>query len=157
LTVAEQHPLEAISRQPLHRIGLLRPRIPAIILGRRKLFRVSVPIQMVAREEEALAQEQHTMPLGVAGRLDCEEAWRQFPRPFPMENDFRAGLRRQFVAMDNAPSAKMLSVALGIGHVVPRRRARDSPVTRYAFYSDTPLNAPSDVLADHGIATITGS
>src|SRR5262249_58759033 len=85
LTVAGQDPLEAVRRQPLHRIGLLLPRIPAIILGRRKPFRISVPIQMVTREEEALAQEQNTMPLGVARRRDCEEAWRQFPRPFPIE------------------------------------------------------------------------
>ncbi len=36
LAVAGQHPLEAIVRQPPHRLGLLRPRVPAVVLGGRK-------------------------------------------------------------------------------------------------------------------------
>ena len=122
LAVAGQDPLEPIRRQPPHRLGLLRPRIPAVVLGGRKLLRVPVPIQVVAGEEEALLVEQNAVALRVPRRGDGEEIWSQLPRPLPVENDFRTGLRRQLLPMNDAAAAKMLGVAPGIGHVVPVRQ-----------------------------------
>ena len=80
---------------------------------------VPVPIQVVAGEEEAVLKEQDAVALRVARRRDGEKAGSQLPRPLAFEDDFRTGLRRQLVSMDDAPAAEMLGVALGIGHVVP--------------------------------------
>jgi hypothetical protein len=121
LAVAGQYSLEAIIRQPPHRLSLLRPRIPAVILGGGKLLRISVPIQVVAGEEEALLEEQNTVSLGVARRRDGDKARCQHPRPLAIENDFGTWLRRQLLPMNDAPAMEMLGVALGIGHVVSMR------------------------------------
>ena len=77
---------------------------------------------MVAGEKEAVLEEQDAVPLRVAWRGDGEKTWSQLPRPFAIEDDFRTWLRRQFVPMDDAATAKMLGVALGVGHVVSVRQ-----------------------------------
>ena len=77
---------------------------------------------MVAGEEEALLEEQHAVSPGVARRRDGEDARSQLPRSLASEHDFRTGLRRQFLLMDDAAAAEMLGVPLGIGHVVPVRQ-----------------------------------
>src|SRR5690349_17037273 len=106
LAMAGHDPFEAIACQPLHRLGLLRPRIPAVSLGGRKALLVSVPIEMVAGEEEALLVQQNTVSLGVTRRGDGDTAWCQLPRPLPIENHFRARLRRYLVSMNDPAAAK---------------------------------------------------
>src|SRR5438132_892765 len=118
LTVAGQDPLEAIVRQSLHRLSLLWPRIPAVVLGGGKLPRIPVPIQMVAGEQITVLEQQDAVTLGVPWRRDGQEVGSQRPRPLALENDFRTGLRRQFISMNDAAAAKMLGVTFGIGHVV---------------------------------------
>src|SRR5262249_18489521 len=76
LAMAGQNPLETVSRQPLHRLGLLGPRVPAVVLGGRKLLRVPVPVQVVTGEEEALPVEQHAMAPSMSRRRDGEQARR---------------------------------------------------------------------------------
>ena len=62
------------------------------------------------------------MALRVSRRRDGKKAWSQFPRPLTVEDHFRIRLRRQFVPMDDPPTAKMLGVLLGVSHVVPVRQ-----------------------------------
>src|SRR5262249_39827568 len=97
-------------------------RIPAVILGGRKLPCVTVPSQMVAGEEEALLEEQRTVSPGVARREDGENAGSQLPRSLAVENDLRIGLRREFLPMNDAAAAEMLGVPPGVGHVVTVRQ-----------------------------------
>ncbi len=42
----------------------------------------------------------------------------QFPGPFPIKDDFRAGLRRQFIAVNDAAAAEMFRITLGVGNIV---------------------------------------
>ena len=119
LAVAGQHPLEAVVGQLPHRLGLLRPRVPAVVLGRRKLPPVSVLIQVVAGEQESVLHQQDAVALGMAGRRDGEEAGGQLPRPFAAENDLGIRLRRQLVPVDDAAGVEVGGVAVGVGHVVP--------------------------------------
>src|SRR5262245_59430953 len=121
LAMTGQYPLETIVRQPLHRLGLLRPRIPAVVLGRRKLPSVSIPIEMVAREQKPIPEEQDAMTLRVPGRLNRQKTRCQLPRTIAFENHFSTGLRRQFVAMDDAATSKVLCILFRISHVVPVR------------------------------------
>ena len=122
LAVARQDPFETVVSQPCHRLGLPGPGIPAIVLGGRKLLPVPAPPEMVAGEKESVLEEQDAVALRVAWRGDGKKTGSQFPRPLAFEDDFRTWLRRQFVSMDDAATAKMLGVALGIGHVVPVRQ-----------------------------------
>src|SRR5579872_802378 len=77
---------------------------------------------MVAGEKESVLKEEDAMALRMSWRGDDEKSWCQFPRPLAFEDCFRTWLRRQFVSMDDAATAKMLGVALRIGHVVPVRQ-----------------------------------
>src|SRR6266851_3053903 len=79
---------------------------------------VSVPIQVVAREEKTVLKKQNTMPLRVSRRGDGEESRSQFPRAFAVKDAFRTGLRRQLIPMNDASALEMFGKTLGIGHVV---------------------------------------
>src|SRR5437660_1068964 len=118
LAVAGQDPLEEVVRQSPHRLGLLRPRVPAVVLGGRKLLPVSVPIQVISREEKTVPEEQDAVALGVARRQDSKKVRSQLPRPSAIKDDFRTGLRRQLLSMNDAPTLEMFGIALGVGHVV---------------------------------------
>src|SRR5436190_20425762 len=83
---------------------------------------VTVPIQVVARKEEPVLEEKHAMPLSVARRVDGEESRSQLPRPFAIEDDVRPGLRRQLVAMNDAPALEVFCKTLSVGHVVSMRQ-----------------------------------
>ena len=77
---------------------------------------------MVAGEQEAVLEEQDAVARRVARRRDGEEVGGQLPRPLAVEDHFRTGLRRQFVAVDDAAARKVLGVPLGVGHVVAVRQ-----------------------------------
>src|SRR5437867_11825464 len=77
---------------------------------------------MVAGEQITVLEQQDAVTLGVPWRRDGQEVGSQLPRPLALENDFRTGLRRQFISMNDAAAAKMLGVTLGIGHVVSVRQ-----------------------------------
>ena len=72
---------------------------------------------MIASEEKSLLVEQDTMAFRVARRRNGQKPRSQLPRPFAFENDFRTGLRRQFIPMNNTAGAIMLGITLSVlGH-----------------------------------------
>src|SRR3954447_15134406 len=121
LTVPRQHPLERIIRQPLHRVGLLRPGIPAVVFRSRQPLRVPVPIQMISGEKEPVVEKQNAMAFRMAFRQDCQKPICQRPRSFSVEHYLCRWLRRKLVAMNDPPASKMLGELMSVGYVVPVR------------------------------------
>src|ERR1700722_17897988 len=95
LTMARQYPLKTIIGQTLHRLSLLFPRIPAIMLGGSELLPVSVPIQMIAGKETTIIEKKYAVPLGVSWCRDGEKSGTQLPRTIAIEHNLSTGLRRQ--------------------------------------------------------------
>src|SRR5713226_4349373 len=62
------------------------------------------------------------MPLRVARRRDGEKTRSRFPGAVAVENEFRIGLRGQFISMNDAATSEMLGVTLGISDVVSVRQ-----------------------------------
>ena len=120
LAVAGQDPLEAVVRQPRHRLGLLRPRVPAVVLGSREPLLVAVPGQVVAGEEEAIVEQQDAVAL----RCGPASGWRGSRGPAPTGRRRRGPPPHRAATtssvrwmMRRAP--KCCGVAVGVGHVVP--------------------------------------
>ncbi len=95
---------------------------------------VAVPIQVVPGEEEAVLEQQYAVPLRVAGRRHGEEVGGQLPRSVAVENDFRTGLRRQLVPVDDAPALEVFGEAHGcrmFRKVAPWYSKRFGPVHEF--------------------------
>ena len=88
LAVTGQDPLEAIPGQPRHRLRLPRPRMPAIFLRGREMTCVAVPIEVVARKQEPVLQEQDAMPARMPRREDRSKTRRQFPWSLTLQDLF---------------------------------------------------------------------
>src|SRR5689334_7204134 len=122
LAMAGQDPLKMVVGQALHRLGLLGPGVPTIILGSRQPLLATVPVQMIASKQEAVVDQQHAMAARMTGRLNGHETGSQLPGAGTVEHEFSRRLRRELVAMDNLTAAEVLGKALGIGDIVTMRQ-----------------------------------
>src|SRR6266478_6448775 len=118
LAVAGQYPLESVLGQSPHGLGLLRPGVPTIILRRRELFLISVPIQVVAGKEETVLKEQNTVAGGVARCWDRKKIRSQCPWAGSIQHDFGTRLGGQLMAMDNATALELLGKTFRLGHII---------------------------------------
>ena len=120
--VSRQHPFEGVVEKPLHRFGLLAPRIPARIAKCVQTVVALIPREMVAGEQELVAHEEDRMPFRVARRRDHQHVIGDLHR---IESGRlmldRLGARADVVAMQPALASEALMELLLIGDVVLMR------------------------------------
>ena len=142
LAVARQHPYKPVAGEPLHRLDLLRPRIPAVVPRGTELLPIAAPEPVVSREKKPLPEQKHAVALGMAGRWNRGETGCQFTRFFAFNHGFGAGLGGQFGPMNEPAASKTLHVPRSVGYVVAVGEEHVGDAAQGVGREDEPAHGP---------------
>jgi hypothetical protein len=139
--VPRQHPLEVERQKPIHRPGLLSPRVPAN--RRRRVERVAVAPapDVIAREEEAFPIEECHAAARMAGDRDGKQVGRELDRVVALEARFHVpGPGIEIRHMKDALATEAPRKLGMVGHVVAVREdhSSDAPECLEPIHERTP-------------------
>src|ERR1051325_9108848 len=124
-SVPRQHPLEPILQQLLHRLCLLRPRVPAGIVKRGQRLLVRVPREVIASKQDFVSIEKYLVSTRVPRRWNDQQIIIDAHYLRARDHLLDAASGGAIPFMHNAPAFKVLGKLCMISDIVLVREEHD--------------------------------
>lgn len=118
-SVTRQHPLEAISKQRLHRMGLLRPGIPANIAEGRQGMAFGRPSQVVTGKKHLAFVKQNLVASCVTGSGNDDDIVIDANRFLARNDPFDLDSADRIALMHHTRTVEMLCKPSMVGNIIP--------------------------------------
>ncbi len=116
--MSRQDPFKLVLPELLHRLDLVRPRIPGDAAKGRQGFASGRPRQMIAGKQKLVFVQIDHVTARVAGRGNHEQIFINFDGCLAGNNSLNAQSRGAIVSVHHALTAKLLAKQFMIGDVV---------------------------------------